>query len=112
MRVLALATAAGALPRLLFAFALGETVMPGYWAPLVFLSLSSQVIGQGLLVYAMGHLSPVVVGIALLRQPAVTALIGWLAYDDRISATHIFGALLSSAALVIIRLPGRESTPE
>src|SRR3546814_10764861 len=71
MQVLALATTAGALPMLLFAFALGETVMPGDWTSLVFLSLSSQVIRQGLLVYAMGHLSPVVVGIALLTQPAV-----------------------------------------
>src|SRR3546814_17007082 len=96
---------------LLFALALGETVMPGDWTSLVFLSLSSQVIGQGLLVYAMGHLSPVVVGIALLTQPAVTALIGWLAYDVRLSATDIFGALLTCDAMVLIRLPCRDSTP-
>ncbi len=112
MQILALATTAGALPMLLFALALGETVMPDNWTPLVFLSLSSQVIGQGLLVYAMGHLSPVVVGIALLTQPAVTALIGWFAYDERLGATDIFGALLICVALVLIRLPGRESKAE
>ena len=112
MPVLALATAAGAMPMLLFALALGETVVPGDWTPLIFLSISSQVIGQGLLVYAMGHLSPLVVGVALLTQPAVTALIGWLAYDERLSATDIFGALLICAALVLIRLPQRETTAE
>ena len=31
--VLAIATAAGALPLLLFALALGEQVMPGDWTP-------------------------------------------------------------------------------
>src|SRR3546814_18046009 len=73
MQVLALATTAGALPMLLFALALGETVMPCDWTSLVFLSLSSQVIGPGLLVYAMGHFSPVVVGIPLFTQPALEA---------------------------------------
>lgn len=109
MQVLALATTAGALPMLLFALVLGETVIPADWTPLVLLSISSQVIGQGLLVYAMGHLSPLVVGVALLTQPAVTALVGWLAYDERLSATDIFGALLICVALVLIRLPARES---
>ncbi|MFC7499260.1 DMT family transporter [Enterovirga sp. GCM10030262] len=107
MPVLALATTAGALPMLVLALLLGEPVMPRDWTPLILLSLGSQVIGQGLLVYAMGHLSPVVVGIALLTQPAVTALIGWFAYDERLSASDVAGALLICAALVLIRLPDR-----
>ncbi|HEY0446216.1 MAG TPA: DMT family transporter [Allosphingosinicella sp.] len=107
MPVLALATATGALPLLLFALLLGEQVMPGDWLPVILLSLGSQVIGQGLLVYAMGHLSPVVVGLGLLTQPAVTALVGWLAYDERFSLTDGLGALMICAALVLIRLPER-----
>jgi drug/metabolite transporter (DMT)-like permease len=105
--VLALATIAGTLPLLGFALLLGERVMPGDWTPLILLSLGSQVIGQGLLVYAMGHLSPVVIGLGLLTQPALTALVGWLAYDERLSLTDAFGALLICAALVLIRLPAR-----
>ncbi|HEV2747127.1 MAG TPA: DMT family transporter [Allosphingosinicella sp.] len=105
--VLALATIAGALPLLGLALLLGERVMPGDWMPLILLSLGSQVIGQGLLVYAMGHLSPVVVGLGLLTQPAVTALVGWLAYDERLSLTDAAGAVLICVALVLIRLPGR-----
>ena len=54
--VLAIATAAGALPILLFSLWLGEQVMPGDWTPVILLSISSQLVGQGLLVYAMGHL--------------------------------------------------------
>jgi len=107
MPVLALATVAGALPLLGFALLLGEQVLPQSWAPLILLSLGSQVIGQGLLVYSMGYLSPVVVGLGLLTQPAVTALVGWLAYGERLSLTDAVGALMICAALVLIRLPER-----
>jgi drug/metabolite transporter (DMT)-like permease len=104
--VLAIATAAGALPLLLFSVALGEQVIPGDWTPMLLLSLGSQVIGQGLLVYAMGHLTPLVVGLGLLTQPVAAAAIGWLAYGERFSALDWLGALLVAAALVLIRLPG------
>ncbi|MDQ3139281.1 MAG: DMT family transporter [Pseudomonadota bacterium] len=107
MPVLALATLAGTLPLLLFAHAMGEQVMPDDWTPLILLSLGSQVIGQGLLVYAMGHLSPLVTGLGLLTQPAVTAVIGWLVYDERLGLIDAFGALLVCAALVLIRLPDK-----
>ncbi len=103
--VLAIATAAGALPLLLFAIALGEQVVPGDWTPVVLLSVSSQLIGQGLLVYAMGHVSPVVVGLCFLTQPIAAAAIGWLAYGERLSPGDAAGALLICAALVLIRLP-------
>ena len=105
--VLAIATAAATLPMLLFALWLGETVMPTDWAPVILLSISSQLIGQGLLVYAMGHLSPVLVGLCLLTQPVASALIGWIAYDERLSLGDGVGALLICAALVLIRWPGR-----
>jgi drug/metabolite transporter (DMT)-like permease len=107
MPVLALATVAGAGPLLLFALFLGEKVMPGDWGPVVLLSLGSQVIGQGLLVYCMGHLSPVVVGVGLLTQPAVAAAIGWLAYGERLSLADAAGAVLIALALLLIRLPDR-----
>lgn len=105
--VLAIATAAGALPMLLLALALGEAVMPDDWAPVILLSLSSQLVGQGLLVFAMGHLQPVVVGLCFLTQPVLSAAIGWGAYGERLSAGDGLGALLIGAALVLIRLPPR-----
>jgi drug/metabolite transporter (DMT)-like permease len=105
--VLAIATAAGALPILVFALALGERMMPGDWTPVVALSISSQLIGQGLLVYAMGHLSPVLVGLCFLTQPIASAAIGWLAYGEGLTVGDGIGALLVCAALVLIRLPAR-----
>jgi drug/metabolite transporter (DMT)-like permease len=112
MPVLALATVAGAGPLLLLALLLGEQVMPGDWLPLILLSLGSQVIGQGLLVYSIGHLSPLVVGLGLLTQPLMTALIGWLAYNERLSLVDAGGAVLICLALVLIRLPARLATSD
>lgn len=107
MPVLALSTIAGVAPLLIFALMLGEQVMPHKWTALILLALGSQVIGQGLLVYAMGHLRPLVVGIAFLLQPVVTAIIGWLVYAESLSAADGIGAAFICAAMVLIRLPGR-----
>ena len=77
---LAMSTLASIVPLLLFALFLGETVVPHDWTPLLALALVSQVIGQGLMIFALGQLPPLVVGVALLTQPAVAAAIGWIGY--------------------------------
>ena len=105
--VLAIATAAGAIPLLILALQIGEQVMPDDWTPVILLALSSQLIGQGLLVYAMGHQPPLVVGLCFLTQPVAAAAVGWAAFGERLTAVDIGGALLICAALVLIRLPGR-----
>ena len=93
-----------AIPLLLFAWALGETILPHHWGILIGLALASQVVGQGLMIYAIGHLSPLVVGIALLSQPVVAGAVGWFAYDERLGVPDFIGAALVAAALVLVRL--------
>lgn len=93
----------------------GEQLWPLDWTPLLILALSSQVLGQGLLVYALGVFPPLVVGLALLSQPAIAALIGWIAYGETLSATDWIGALAVGAALILVRVPRRglpHTTPE
>jgi len=104
---LAIATAAGTLPILLFALLLGEQVMPSEWGPVILLSIGSQLIGQSLLVFSMGHLSPIVTGLGLLTQPIAAAAIGWGIYDERLGPVDMVGALLICVGLVLIRLPQR-----
>lgn len=103
---LALSTLASALPLLLAAWALNETILPQKWGVLIGLALASQVVGQGLMIYAIGHLSPLVVGIALLTQPIVAGTVGWLAYGERLGLPDLFGAALVAVALVLVRAGG------
>ena len=92
---------------LLISLGLGEKVWPHDWTPLVIFALSSQVLGQGLLVYSIGTLPPLVVGLGLLTQPVVSATIGWFVYGETLSITDIAGAIGIAAALVLVRLPDR-----
>ena len=114
--LLLLVSAFGAVMLLPFAIGIGEQVWPSDWTPVLLLALGSQVIGQGLLVYALGTVPPLVVGLALLTQPAISALIGWLAYDERLTGLDWVGAAAIALALVLVRLPtglrGGEAKPK
>ena len=105
--LLLLATLFGTPMLLAISAALGERIWPHDWTPLVIFALSSQVVGQGLLIYSIGILPPLVVGLALLTQPAISAAIGWFAYGETLSATDFAGAAAIAAALVLVRLPDR-----
>lgn len=105
--ILAMSSTVSAPLLLLCALALGERVMPGNWTPLIALALSSQVVGQGLLTYAIGWFSPLIIGVSLLLQPAVAALLGWMLFDEWLSPTDLIGMSAVAAALVLVRLPSR-----
>lgn len=111
--LLLLASAFGAAMLLPISLALGETIIPTDWTFVLILALSSQVLGQGLLVYAIGKFSPLVVGLVLLTQPAISALAGWLAYGEALTLLDLVGALAIAIALVLVRLPdkGLRSAP-
>jgi drug/metabolite transporter (DMT)-like permease len=102
--LLFLASLFGTLMLLPASLMLGERVMPENWLPLFILAISSQIVGQGLLVYALGHVPPLIVGLALLTQPAISAFIGWVAYDETLTPIDWTGALAVAVALVLVRL--------
>jgi drug/metabolite transporter (DMT)-like permease len=103
--LLILATLFAAPILLVISVGAGEAIWPHDWTPLLIFALSSQVLGQGLLVYSIGTLPPLVVGLALLTQPLVAALIGWSVYGERLSAMDAVGAIAIAAALVLVRRP-------
>ena len=89
----------------------GERIIPADWGALFALALCSQVAGQGLLVYALGHVPPLVVGIAMLTQPALSALLGYAYYGEAFTALDWSGAAAIVLALVLVRLRGgRQAT--
>ena len=105
--LLFLSSAFGAAMLLPFSLALGEQVIPHDWTYVLLLALASQVLGQGLLVYGIGHIQPLVVGLVLLTQPAISAFVGWSVYGERLSPADWVGAAAIGAALVLVRLPER-----
>lgn len=105
--VLAVISLAGAAPLLWAANIMGERVMPGDWTWVVVLALSSQIVGQGLLTYALAWFSPLVLGLSLLLQPAVTAVVGWFLFGEWLSLADMVGGVAVCVALVLVRLPAR-----
>ena len=116
MPLLFLASLFGAMMLLPAALAAGETLFPGDWTAIFALALCSQVAGQGLLVYALGHVPPLVVGIAMLTQPALSALLGWYYFDEGFTALDWAGAAAIVVALILVRLrpadPNLPSPPQ
>jgi drug/metabolite transporter (DMT)-like permease len=102
--LLAWSTLATAPPLLLIAYGLGEQIMPTNWTPVITLAVVSQLIGQGLMVYVLGKVSPLLFGLALLTQPIVSAATGWWAYGETLQPIDAIGAVLIAAALVMVRL--------
>lgn len=85
----------------------GEPVWPTDWTPILVLFVSSQLVGQGLLVFSMRHFPPLVIGLALLTQPAVAALIGYQVFGEILTPLDIAGMALLGSALVLARVSRR-----
>jgi len=101
--VLTLVSLAGAPVLLAIALARGEPVWPHDWLPVVGLAISSQIVGQGLLVFSLKHFPPLVIGLALLTQPAIASTVGWLAFGETLGALDLVGMVLVGMALVLAR---------
>jgi len=95
---------------LLIAWLLGEQIVPGNWTPLIALACTSQLIGQGFLVYSLRHFPPLVIGLALLTQPAISATIGWLAFGEALTPVDVIGMVLLAGALAMAKAGDRPPT--
>lgn len=105
--VLAVSMVASAPLMLGIAALRGEPIVPQDWTPLVALAVSSQLVGQGLLIYSLRHFQPLVIGLALLTQPAISATVGWLAFGEALSAGDVAGMILLASALAMAKAGDR-----
>ena len=94
------------------AVGLGEPVWPGAvgWWPVVGLAISSQIVGQGLLVYSLRHFPALVIGVALLTQPALAAAVGWLAFGEVLGVPDMAGMALVACALLLAKMAEPRAT--
>ncbi len=100
---LAAATLAGAASFAPVLPVFGGQIVPADWTPLIALALVSQVFGQGLVIYAVGHLKPEVSGLGLLIQPVIAAAVGWAMFGEALGAVDALGAALVLGSLVVAR---------
>lgn len=105
--LLAWSTVATVLPLLAIAMVLGETILPHNWTPVLALAVVSQLIGQGMMVFALGRVSPLVFGLALLTQPIVSATMGWISFGEKLQTLDWIGVVLIGLALILVRQPDR-----
>lgn len=101
--VLAWSTLMSALPLLIIAWAMGERLWPSDWTPLFALAFFSQILGQGLIIYAIGRVAPILFGITLLIQPIIAATYGWAMYGERLAGLDWVGAGMIGIALILVR---------
>ena len=101
--LLAISTAASAVLLLPVALLAPGSFWPEDWRPLMALAVTSQLVGQGLLVFATGSLPAAVIGVGLLVQPLLSATIGWLMFNESMGPTELAGAAIICTALVLVR---------
>lgn len=84
---------------------------PMGWAPLAGLALISQVGGQGLILYAMGHLPAAFAALSLLLQPVVAALAAYWLFGETLGPMEWLGSALVLAGIILARWGSRAGHP-
>jgi drug/metabolite transporter (DMT)-like permease len=109
LAALARATLVSAVMLLPVAALAPGSLWPQDWTPLLLLALGSQVMGQGLIIFALPHLPPIASGLGLLIQPVLSASFGWIWFGERLSLAEALGMAIIFAALVLVCLPERRA---
>lgn len=82
----------------------GGTFMPHSfegWLPLLGLALVTHVLGQGLIIYGLAHISASYGSIGLLIQPVVAALFAWAIFNEALGPFHIAGAAMILTGIAV-----------
>jgi drug/metabolite transporter (DMT)-like permease len=85
---------------------LGEGLVPHTMrglSVLVGLALVTQVAGQGLIAYALGHLPASFSSLVILIQPLTAALLGWLLLGEAITDLQAYGGVAILAGILVAR---------
>jgi len=103
MAIGASVTAATLLPFVLMS---GETVWPMTgrgWLILVLLTLVAQLLGQGLITYALAHLPASFSAVGLLLQPVMAAIFAWLILGEMLTWTQAAGGVVVLVGIWLAR---------
>jgi drug/metabolite transporter (DMT)-like permease len=92
------ATLVGGLALLVVSVAAGVPFEPASSDALLFLALAAlipQLIGHNLITWALRHIRPTIIGIAILGEPVGAAFLGWLMLDEGIAPAVAIGCAVT-----------------
>lgn len=73
------------------------------WAALIALAVIAHVAGQGLLAYALGHVTATLSSLVILIEPLAAAILGWLVLSEAVTPLQGAGGLVILAGIYIAR---------
>jgi drug/metabolite transporter (DMT)-like permease len=99
LRLMAVSTSISALVLLPIALFIAGSAQQAFWPmgwhgwlALLGLALVTQILGQGLIAYALAHLSAALSTTGLLIQPVVAAVAAWIIFGEALGAWQLLGA--------------------
>ena len=104
----------GAAVLLPLTIGLSERLLPSTllgWVVLLGLAVLSQVCGQGLIAWAIGHLTARFSALGLLTQTAVAALLAWMLFGETFTILQSAGIVLVAVGLFVARMADNPSRP-
>ena len=84
----------------------GENLLPatpGGWTVLIALAVISHVGGQGLIAYALAHLSAAFGSVSLLWQPVAAALFAWVILQEPLGLRQAAGGIIVLSGIYLAR---------
>ncbi len=100
------AVPAGAVFMLPIALLSGEQLVPAAaagWLVLAALAAGPQVVGQGLIAWAMAHLPVAFASVSLLVQPVAAAALAWMLFGEHMTVLQGLAAAVVLAGIAIAR---------
>ena len=89
-----------------FAAASGDALVASTlagWSVLVALAAGPQVLGHGLIAWALAHLPVAFASVTLLAQPVTAAIVAWILFDERIGGQQAIAAAAILAGIAVAR---------
>jgi drug/metabolite transporter (DMT)-like permease len=80
------------------------------WAIVAGCALAAQVLGQGLIAYALAHLRPTFSSLGLLVQTLGASTSAWLVLGERLAVVQIVGGLIIIGAIAMARSSRKPTT--
>ncbi|BBB15756.1 putative transmembrane protein [Candidatus Rickettsiella viridis] len=103
---MAISTFSSMLTLLIITYFSGESFLPHTgmaWIILIALALFSHILGQGLIAYALPYLPVTFASTALLVQPMVAAMAGWLLFSEYLSLIQMSGILIALVGIFLAK---------